>query len=92
MDKQEAQSLLTKRLGAYRARSYSDLVALICQKCVQISSPSGRAYQIELGVPWDQEPDGNVRVIASIDDGTFRAAFSPLTDGFIKAPDGAFIG
>jgi len=28
----------------------------------------------------------------SIDDGTFRAAFKPLTDSFIKAPDGTFVG
>jgi hypothetical protein len=31
------------------------------------------------------------RIIAGIDDGTYRAAFRPLTDSFIKAPDDTFI-
>jgi hypothetical protein len=29
--------------------------------------------------------------MAGIDDGTFRAALSPLIDSFIKAPDGTFV-
>ena len=92
MDKQEARSLLTEQLATYRARAYADLVAMIGQDdCVEIPSPSGPRYQVEFGVLWDDKPGGNVRVILSIDDGTFRAAFSPLTDSFIKAPDGAFI-
>jgi hypothetical protein len=93
MDKQEARSLLTEQLATYRARSYADLVAMIGQDdCIEISSPSGQLYQVEYGAFWDNKPGGNVRVILSIDDGTFRAAFSPLTDSFIKAPDGTFIG
>ena len=93
MDKQEARSLLTEQLAAYRARSYVDLVALIGHDdCVEISSPLGQRYQLEFGVLWDDKPGGNVRVMLSIDDGTFRAAFRPMTDSFIVAPDGAFIG
>ena len=92
MDKQETRSLLTEQLARYRALSYADLVAMIGQDdCVEISSPSGQLYQVEYGAFWDNKPGGNVRVILSIDDGTFRAAFSPLTDSFIKAPDGTFI-
>ena len=34
----------------------------------------------------------NLRVIVTIDDGTFRAAFRPITKGFIVAPDGSFVG
>ena len=93
MDKQEARSLLTDHLGLYRTRSYADLVAMIGQDdCVEIAGPSGERYQIEYGMIWDSKPGGNIRVMLSIDDGTFRAAFSPLTADFIMAPDGTFVG
>lgn len=35
--------------------------------------------------------DGAIRVIGSIDDGGWRA-FRPLSDDFIRAPDGTFVG
>lgn len=93
MDKQEARSLLTEQLGLCRARSYADLAAMIGQAvCIEVTGPTGKCYQIEFSVLWDGKPGEEVRVIASIDDGSFRAAFSPLSDGFIKAPDGTFIG
>jgi len=51
MDIQEARSLLAQHLAEYRARSYADLVALIDEAdCVDISSPSGQVYQLELVV------------------------------------------
>ena len=93
MDKQEARSLLTEQLGTHRARPYADLMAMIGEvECIEITGPTGQYYQIEFNVFWDNKPGGNIRVAAAIDDGTFRAAFSPLCDDFIKAPDGTFIG
>lgn len=53
---------------------------------------SGRvAYQGEVQVFWDDKPNGAIRVMASIDDGGWRA-FVPLTADFILAPDGTFVG
>ena len=53
MDKQEARSLLTQQLAAYRARSYADLVAMIGHDdCIEIAGPSGQRYQVEFGVIW----------------------------------------
>ena len=93
MDKNEARSVLVEHLLSYRARSYADLVANIGHAgCVEIRGPTGTAYQVEVDIVWDDKPNGDVRVLAGIDDGTFRAAFSPLTDDFIKAPDGTFVG
>ena len=93
MDKNEARSVLAEHLVSYRARAYSDLVANIGHAgCVEVIGPSGTPYQIEVDIVWDDKPDGNIRVLAGIDDGTLRAAFSPLTDDFIKAPDGTFVG
>jgi hypothetical protein len=57
-----------------------------------VQGASGVEYQIEVEVQWDDQPGGNIRVLAAIDDGSFRAAFSPVCDGFVLAPDGAFTG
>jgi hypothetical protein len=92
MDKKEAGALLVEQLGAYRARPYADLIACIGQVgSVEIAGASGRPYQVEVNVLWDDRPGGAVRVIASIDDGGL-SAFAPMTDSFIKASDGSFVG
>lgn len=48
-----------------------------------------KANPHEVQAFWDDEPDGAIRVMASIDDGGWRA-FVPLTEDFILAPDGTF--
>ena len=53
--------------------------------------PLGVRYQLELDAVWDRDEGGPVRVMAAIDDAGWRA-FLPLTDDFIKAPDGSFVG
>jgi hypothetical protein len=40
---------------------------------------------------WDNRPNGNVRILGCADDGGLRA-FVPLSDSFIVAPDGTFVG
>ena len=92
MDTQEAKSLLTEELAKYRARSYADLVAIIGEaERAQVTGPSGKWYQVEVNALWDARVGGDVRVVASIDDGGLRAIV-PLSDDFIKATDGTFIG
>lgn len=51
-------------------------------------------YQIELEVFWDspRKEEGDIRVIASIDDGGFLSSFRPLTAGFIMSPNREFVG
>jgi hypothetical protein len=67
MDKKEAQALLTEQLGAYRARSYADLVACIGEVgSVEIASSSGRPYQVEINVLWDDRPGGDVRAPSAV--------------------------
>ena len=34
----------------------------------------------------------NLRLIVSMDDGGLLAAFRPMTDGFVMAPDDTFVG
>jgi hypothetical protein len=52
---------------------------------------SGVEYQIEIEAFWDDQAAGHLRLVASIDDGGWRA-LAPITDGFVVAPDGSFIG
>ena len=91
MDENEARGILTKKLAAYRARTYAELAALVgdVETCEAVGS-SGAAYQIEINVHWDNRPGGDIRVIGGIDDGGWRA-FCPLCDAFIMTPDGSFV-
>jgi len=43
-------------------------------------------YQVEVEVFWDDQREGVIRVIASIDDPGWRA-LTPLTDRVLVAPD-----
>jgi hypothetical protein len=93
MDNAEARALLAEQLGRYRAKTYGELKALIGEiDAFEITGKDGVSYQIEIQVYWDVKPEGNICVGGGIDDGGWRAAFSPLTLDFIMAPDGAFVG
>jgi hypothetical protein len=92
MDKIEAKQVLTKELEGYRARSYGELVNRIGDTIVfEKQGASGATYQLEITVLWDSRPDGDVRVIASVDDGGW-SAFTPMSGDFIMSPDGNFVG
>jgi hypothetical protein len=91
MDRDEAKKLLTEELNFLAARRYDELVALIKHDDVKtLKGPSGTTYQIEISVFWDAEPNGNLRIAVSIDDGGWRA-FVPLTDSLIIKPDGILL-
>jgi hypothetical protein len=92
MNKQEAKQLLTTKLAEYRRLAYADLVAKLGDiDCVEVTGQSGAGYQIEVQFMWDGKPDGDVRMMAGIDDGGLRA-FMPLCEDFILTPDGEFVG
>lgn len=92
VEKREARSILQEFLDELRKRPYSDLAKLIGDSQQrEIAGKSGTRYQVEIQAVWDDKREGNLRVLASIDDGGWRA-FVPLTDSFIIAPDGSFVG
>ncbi len=95
MNKAEARGILARELLHFRAMSYSDLQKLMgSPQVVERSGASGVSYTIEIEVFWDspRKPGGDLRVIASIDDGRFLSVLSPLSSGFIMDPDDKFIG
>jgi taurine dioxygenase len=93
MDKSEAAKVLQDHVSQYRAKPYAELKSLIGNVQVhEATGASGAEYTLEFDVLWDSDPDGDIRVIGGIDDGTFPSAFSPLSDDFILSPDGKFVG
>lgn len=93
MDKQEANALLSDKLAEYRRLSYADLVDKIGDNdCLEVTGPTGVEYQIEVQFMWDGKPNGDVRVMGGIDDGSLRAFVLPLCEDFIVTPDGCFLG
>jgi hypothetical protein len=92
MDNTEARSLLQTQLQLWRRRSYAELATEVAQSHrFEVIGQSGTWYQGHIRIFWDDEPNGLIRVIGSIDDGGWRA-FAPLTDSFILAQDGTFVG
>ena len=96
MDKVEARTVLAAALEPLRQLTYDELVARMLDsiETIEVVGPSGASYQIELQGFWDdpRRPGEALRVLGAIDDGTLRAAFHPLDDGFLVAPDGSFLG
>ena len=94
MNKVEAKSILNAELEKFRAKSYGDLVSLIENPVTfEITTSSGTWYQLEFDATWDDpdKPNDVLRVFGSIDDGGVRA-YSPLSNDFLIAPTGEFVG
>jgi hypothetical protein len=92
MDKIEAKNLLEEFLQELKARPFLELQELLGNPvCIEREGPSGVIYQIETEAVWDFEPGGNLRLIASIDDGGLLSAMLPVTSGFLISPQGTVI-
>ena len=89
MNKAEAGQLLEEFLQELKSRSYLELQELISNPvCLERPGPSGTVYQIEYEAVWDFEPEGDLRIIASIDDGGLLSALMPVTSGFLISVQG----
>jgi hypothetical protein len=92
LDTVAAQKVLDKWVAKLRLVPYRELASRVGSVTTDDVARDGeRSWQLEVQVLWDDEPNGNVRVMVSIDDGGLRA-FVPMTNDFIKAPSGEFIG
>ena len=93
MNRDEARSILRVRVAELHREPYDFLKSnwLGQPDCEEITGDSGAEYQVEIEAFWDDETAGHLRLVASIDDGGWRS-LTPLTDDFIIAPDGFFIG
>ena len=93
MNKTEACEIITVELAKYRNWPYDQLRALVDapKRSFEVVGASGTRYYVDINAHWDDNPEGPVRVLGCIDDGGWRA-YLPMTDSFIKAPDGSFVG
>jgi hypothetical protein len=92
MDKEESHQILMESVRQLRATSYHDLLGLIDNgPSAEVEGPSGRRYSIQTSVFWDDKKGGDLRVLVAIDDGGW-SAYAPLTEDFIMAPHGTFVG
>ncbi len=92
MDKVEARQLLEEFLQELKARSFLELQEFLSNPvCIEKQGKSGAVYQIEYEAVWDFEPGGDLRIIASIDDGGLLSAMMPVSSGFLISPQGTVI-
>jgi hypothetical protein len=93
MNKVEARAVLTAEMESLRQLSYQQLVERLLDRVetLEVLSEPGTRYQVELQGVWDARPDDVLRILGSVDDGGW-SAFVPLTDDFLIAPDGSFVG
>ena len=92
MNKIEARQLWHAQLQTCRERSHSELCSEVGQsRRFETIGQSGTSYQGKVQIFWDDKPNGAIRVLASIDDGGWRA-FVPRTEDFILTPDGTLAG
>ena len=94
MKKVEAQEILRHEIARLRSMTYQELVGYLGPENVdskEIAGESGTLCQVEIESMWDDEVDGDLRVMVAINSGGIRS-FVPLTDDFIVAPDGTFVG
>jgi hypothetical protein len=92
MNQEEAEQVLESIVQELRAKSRSELEQLLDNPEVStVHGKSGAIYQIEREAIWDDKKGHDLRVMVLIDDGGWRA-FSPMSDSFIVAPDGSFVG
>jgi len=92
VDTAAAQKVLDKWVTRLRSEPYRELASRVGSVTTdEVVRDAERSWQLEVQVSWDDEMDGNVHVMVSIDDGGLRA-FVPMTNDFIKSPSGEFIG
>lgn len=89
MDKIEAQAILSAEIARLKTMSYPELQTMISAPWVfERIGESGTVYQIEVEAFWDQpgQAGGDLRVLASIDDGRILTSIVPLCEDFIVSP------
>lgn len=93
MNRDEALTILRERICTLRNLSYEELLQFLGNATGdEVIAPGGQAYQVEVEAMWDDRPDSDLRIIASIDDGSLRWATLPLVQDFVIRPDGTFVG
>ena len=93
MNRADARARLQELLDDYRRESYRELQRLMDVPDTRVvRGASGAEYQVEVEAMWDDKPNGDLRVMGTIDDSALWSSILPLTHGFIITSDGRFVG
>lgn len=90
----EAADLLEAEVNKRRRLSYEELLQWVDdgkKENYELQTKSGIIYQIELFAMWDDKKAKTIRFWGSIDGGDV-SAFRPMSNTFIKSPDGKLVG
>lgn len=91
-NKDEAREIVAAELERLRSLSRDELLRYVNDPhASDVTGESGTTFQLEVQAFWDDRKHENLRVVVSIDDGGI-SAFVPMSDDFIVAPNGSFVG
>jgi hypothetical protein len=93
MNREEAREIARARLAELRRLSWQELRDRYLHRpeTVAVSGSSGTVYQVETEVFWDGREEDDLRVFVLVDNGGW-SSFKPLSEDFILARDGSFVG
>jgi hypothetical protein len=95
MDKAEARDIARRRAVVLRSEPYAVLVANYLNQSTreEMVGIAGVRYDVEVQALWDNlRKPGNLRVFVNVDAGEGRGPRTLITEDFIVAPDGTFVG
>ena len=92
MDNSEAIEILSLELDNYMNIPYSRLKTMISDQPIgkEVRTYNDADYNVEVVINWKDQPEGDIKVLAYIEDGEMRS-FIPLSKQFIKTPDDTFL-
>lgn len=79
-----AKKLLNEVIEEWKRYTYEELSGFISSAPTTLEVPDsdGKLYLIKIQVFWDDQDEGDIRVIGAIDDGGWRSLY-PITEDFI---------
>ena len=84
---------VSEQIDRLRALSYDDLLEQLDEpEHYTIRSRTGRELMGETQVFWDSREDGDLRVLVDVCEPKPGVVSSIVSDDFIRAPDGSFVG
>lgn len=93
MNRTEAVEVRDRIFRAWQALTWQQLRDRIGQpEHLRVAGPSGVEYQVEIEAFWDARPEGDIRVMAAVDDMSFWRACLPLCTDCIMTPSGEILG
>lgn len=95
MTREEAKAILASHVRELKNRPYAEFHSWVLAKKIQtplVKGTSSIEYQVEIEARWDSQPEGDIRVLVSVDDGGLVSSLVPLGDSFLIPPDGSLVG